>query len=116
MIAGASVRTSDRHPIRGPLMSRRLAAAAMMVALASVLTATGFGCAAKESTTAPPAAAGTTVAAPGAAAVVEPGAASSTDAQAKETCHGALDCTFFGLGAVLATPFWLVGALLGLVF
>lgn len=54
------------------------------------------------------------------AEVIEPAGDAAVDADveapAKETCDGALDCTLFGVGAVLAAPFWVLGAFLGLVF
>ena len=49
-------------------------------------------------------------------AVVDAEATSAAATPPKETCEGALDCTFFGVGAILAAPFWVLGAFLGLVF
>lgn len=73
------------------------------------------GCSAKKSTSesALPVA---EVTEPGENVAVAPEAAAEGDERPKETCHGALDCTFFGLGAVLAAPFWVLGAFLGVVF
>jgi hypothetical protein len=39
-----------------------------------------------------------------------------SDDEFRDSCHGVLSCTLFGLGAVIAAPFWVLGAVLGLVF
>lgn len=33
-----------------------------------------------------------------------------------DRCQGVVGCTFFGLGTAIAVPFWLLGAVLGLLF
>lgn len=92
-----------------------IASAVLRIALGCVLLAAGVGCAAKASDPEPPVVVAE-VTEPGADVAVDEDVAVEADEQAKETCDGVLDCTFFGLGAVLATPFWVLGAFLGLVF
>jgi hypothetical protein len=92
-----------------------MAAALVRIALGCLLLGAGVGCAAKASAPEPPVAVAE-VTEPGADVAVEEDVAVEADEQPKETCDGVLDCTFFGLGAVLAAPFWVLGAFLGLVF
>jgi hypothetical protein len=54
---------------------------------------------------------------PGGAAEVSAAEAEAPDEEEfTDRCHGVLSCTFFGLGMVIAAPFWVLGAVLGLVF
>jgi len=87
-----------------------------LLATVCLLVGAAAGCSAKGPATEEVPTVAAEVAEPGADVAVDPEAGSEGETQAKETCHGALDCTFFGLGAVLAAPFWVLGAFLGLVF
>lgn len=84
-----------------------------------VLVVAGAGCSASTASDKSPdaAEAGVQAADPGGAAEAS---AAEVDAPEEETftdrCHGVLSCTFFGFGMVIAAPFWVLGAVLGLVF
>lgn len=86
------------------------------MALLCVLIAPTLGCSAKSSAAAAPVPAEIDSAdvATEDAVVTAPPAADG--GERTETCQGVLDCTFFGLGAVLAAPFLVLGAVLGLAF
>jgi len=97
-------------------VQRRSQGIAVLALVALVMTLE-LGCSAKQpAAEAPPEVVAPEVLEPGADPAVDSDTASTADAEPKETCHGALDCTFFGLGAVLAAPFWVLGAFLGLAF
>ena len=94
---------------------QRLTAARLPIFVWCLWLAVGSGCAAREAQTESQVPV-VEVAAPATDVAVDPEVGSVIDPQVKETCTGAVDCTFFGLGAALAAPFWVLGALLGLVF
>jgi hypothetical protein len=94
---------------------QRRSAFATLIALGCLLLAVGSGCSANQSN-AEPVGAVAEATEPAADAAIEPDATSAADTRPKETCYGVLDCSLFGVGAVLAAPFWVLGAFLGLVF
>lgn len=85
----------------------------LLMALLCVLIAPTVGCSAKSSSAAPAEIESADVATDDAAVATS---AADDGGERTETCQGVLDCTFFGLGAVLAAPFWVLGAVLGLAF
>lgn len=84
--------------------------AALMLILACVTGSLGCGMVRRSSPPPPPASAPDMT---GASALGEPKVAEKSH-EPTETCEGALNCTFFGVGAVLAAPFWVLGTVLGL--
>jgi len=86
----------------------------VLIALTCVLVAGAGGCSAKKSNSEPPAVA-EAISDPE-SDVATPKGAPEAEPQPKETCYGVVDCTLFGIGAVLATPFLVLGTLLGLVY
>jgi hypothetical protein len=84
--------------------------------LLSILVATAAGCSAGAASENAPRA-GVEVVDPSGGAETPAVTAEQEEAdEPSDTCHGVLSCTFFGLGAALALPFWVLGAVLGLVF
>jgi hypothetical protein len=86
----------------------------VLIGLICVLIGGSSGCSAKKPTSEPPATAETTSDSGDAVATSE--GAPKAESAPKETCYGVVDCTLFGIGAVLATPFLVLGTLLGLVY
>ena len=83
----------------------------MALMLALVCVNGSLACGTRRSSQAPPPASAPDIT--GASALGEAKVTEKSH-EPTETCEGALNCTFFGVGAVLAAPFWVLGTVLGL--
>jgi hypothetical protein len=96
------------------MLRQSRAALACALVLALICGGGAMACSPRKATTKPPAAAAADTT--GAAALAETASSDDPSPESDETCDGALDCTFFGIGAVLAAPFWLLSVVLGMAF